>query len=407
MAENWFKPRGYKHLDVPVSASFAERVGDVQFAAAHVWSPLIHYSKATKRYRRDDHKTIYKNRPIMFASHRDACILSRYAHDLSEFLDAHYVISQLDDHVIAYRKLGRANYNFAADAYRFAISKSPCVVMCFDVTGFFDHLDHSILKTNLKKILGVSELSPDWYAVFRHVAKFRYIERADLAAHAVFGPRMTSARRAPIATMTEIKAERIKINCNLHSYGIPQGTPISAAFSNLYMLDFDSDLHEACGSIDALYQRYSDDILIVCAKDAAADIHSAVHASLAKLKLELSADKSEIVNFGTESPASFQYLGFEMSPEGAVIRPSSISRQWRKFKRTIRRTKAAGEKAIAAGAATKIFTKKLRKRFSPVGSRNFSSYARRAADAFDSDKSVKQVRRLERAADAAIRSLNR
>ena len=75
----------------------------------------------------------------MYASHRDACILSKYASDLTALLDAHYVASQLETYVIAYRQLGRANYDFAADAYKFALRKSPCVVMCFDVTGFFDN----------------------------------------------------------------------------------------------------------------------------------------------------------------------------------------------------------------------------------------------------------------------------
>jgi hypothetical protein len=95
-----------------------------------------------------------------------------------------------------------------------------------------------------------------------------------------------------------------------------------------------------------------------------------------------------------------------MSLSGAVVRASSMSRQWRKLKRNIRRAKMNGEKAIQDGTATKIFTKKLRKRFSPIGARNFSSYVRRAADAFDSKKLVSQVRRLERAADMAIRNLN-
>ena len=173
------------------------------------------------------------------------------------------------------------------------------------------------------------------------------------------------------------------------------------------MLDFDRNLADACIKVDALYQRYSDDILVVCSADSASALLSVVEASLATIKLSLSADKTEIVNFGTGSATTFQYLRFEMSPSGAVVRASSISRQWRKLKRNIRRAKAAGEKAIQAGVATKIFTKKLRKRFSPIGSRNFSSYARKAADAFESKKLVSQVRRLERAADTAIRNLNK
>jgi hypothetical protein len=343
----------------------------------------------------------------MYASHRDACILSKYASDLTTLLDAHYVATGLDGNVIAYRQLGRANYNFAADAYKFALSKSPCVAMCFDVTGFFDHLNHSILKNNLKRVLEVAELSPDWYKVFRQVAKFRAIEKTDLEDHSVFGPRLDDKSRAPIATISEIKAAGINIRCNPNRYGIPQGTPISAAFSNLYMLDFDRAMADACVEVGALYQRYSDDILIVCSTESANALLDRMQSLLAVHKLSLSADKTKVVNFGAGSAATFQYLGFEMSPSGAVVRASSMSRQWRKLKRNIRRAKTSGEKAIRDGTATKIFTKKLRKRFSPVGARNFSSYARRAADAFDSKKLVSQVRRIERAADVAIRELNK
>jgi RNA-directed DNA polymerase len=57
--------------------------------------------------------------------------------------------------------------------------------------------------------------------------------------------------------------------------------------------------------------------------------------------------------------------------------------------------------------ADKIYTKRLRKRFAPVGARNFSKYARRAAVAFGSKRIVRQVARLERMVDQAIREMNK
>ena len=59
-----------------------------------------------------------------------------------------------------------------------------------------------------------------------------------------------------------------------------------------------------------------------------------------------------------------------------------FARQWRKVKRAIKNTRKAGLMAISQGKAKKIFVSKLRKRFSPVGARNFSSYSRRAGAAF-------------------------
>jgi hypothetical protein len=407
LTQHWFKPRGYGHLDAPVGETFAAGVGGAGFAASHDWSVLIHYIDETKRYKPKKRKTVLKPRPIMYASHRDACILSKYAHDLTQLLDAHYAATNLHENVIGYRKLGRANYDFAAAACQFARAFAPCVVMCFDVTGFFDHLDHSILKRKLKQILKVDELSDDWYAVYRHVTRYKYIHKADVEAHPKFGPRIKAPCHAPVATISEVKDAGIQIHENRNKYGVPQGTPISAAFSNLYMLDFDGVMAEACAKVGGLYQRYSDDIIIVCPCEHEAAMEALVKSTLAGLKLDLSGDKTEIVQFDSGSHFPFQYLGFDISPAGAVIRASSMSRQWRKLKRGIRRTKEAGEKAIANGTATKIYTKSLRKKFAPVGSRNFSSYARNAADALESEKLLSQVRRWERAADKKIRDLNK
>ena len=143
----WFRSSGYKHLDVQIAEKFAERTANPDFVAAHSWLPLIKYIKRTKRYKPKHGKTVSKERQIMYASHRDACILKRYSLQLTDLLDKHYSSNGLDSAVIAYRKLGKANYDFSAEAFRFAIKMMPCSVLCFDITGFFDNLDHRILKS--------------------------------------------------------------------------------------------------------------------------------------------------------------------------------------------------------------------------------------------------------------------
>jgi RNA-directed DNA polymerase len=359
-------------------------VCDPPRVARHSWLPLIHYIKRVKRYKEKDGKTVYKNRDIMFASHRDACILSKYTSDLVKRLDQYYTKSGLNDYVIAYRKLGQSNYDFCAAAYRFARHREPCTVLCFDVTGFFDNLDHGILKCRPKGLLGVSELSSDWYAVFRHVTRFSTVERKALEAHPVFSKRMKEKSRHPIATISELHEAGIPIVTNPQKFGIPQGTPISSVFSNLYMLEVDAAMVDACGKIGALYQRYSDDILIICAPDREMDITNALKDVIVAHKLEIHNGKTERALFGPDSEDIFQYLGFNVSRGGASIRPTSLARQWRKAKRAIKTTKRVGEEAIAVGRADRIYTKRLRKRFAPVGARNFSKYARRAAHVFGS-----------------------
>ncbi|HWF95241.1 MAG TPA: reverse transcriptase domain-containing protein [Xanthobacteraceae bacterium] len=403
----WYLSSGYKHLDVPVGETFAAETANSDFVSSHSWLPLIKWVKRVKRYKPKVGQTVFKNRPIMYASHRDACILKRYARELTAALDDHYAKSGLNDAVIGYRKLGKANYHFSADAHRFATATMPCKVLCFDITGFFDNLDHRILKDRLRRILAVKELTQDWYQVFRAVTRYRAIERDHLEQHAVFGQRLAVMNRQPIATIAEIKAAGIVITPNPNKFGIPQGTPISSAFSNLYLMDFDRVLLGACAAHGALYQRYSDDILIICPVGAEEGLSAVVQKCLAEHHLMLAADKSDEQLFDPNLFSEFQYLGFNISPDGAVIRQSSLARQWRKVKRAIKNTRKAGLMAISQGKANKIFVSKLRKRFSPVGARNFSSYSRRAGEAFGSTKIARQVSRLERRADAAIRALQK
>jgi RNA-directed DNA polymerase len=406
MSLDWFKARGYAHFDAAVGAHYAQSVGK-SLVERHSWSPLISYTKRIKRYKPSLGKTQYKEREIMYASHRDSCILSKYSHELTGLLNKYYEEEKLENSVIAYRALGKANYDFSADAYRFATAHAPCLMLCFDVTGFFDNLDHKLLKERLKRILNVKELPKDWYSVFRHVTRYHHVRKDALAQHPKFGPKLAKRSRQPLATIAEVILAGIPIIPNKSgSFGIPQGTPISSALSNLYLVDLDKEMWALCNGVGALYQRYSDDILIICPLSQEAFLTKALTDQISLHKLEVNPSKIDRMVFDASKPEAVQYLGFNLSPSGAVIRQSSLSRQWRKLKRSIARATRAGTKAISEGKAKKIYTKKLRRRFDAVGARNFSSYSRRAAKSFGSKKIVRQVRRLERAADAAIRDLN-
>ena len=407
MPPAWFRPRTYRHFDVPVGEAFADKCNTPAFVEQHSWSPLISYVKRLKRYKPKLKKTVFKDRMIMYASHRDACIMSRYAAEVSRLLEEAYVEHGLAEAVIAYRKLGKSNYDFAASALHFARAGAPCVVLCFDVTGFFDNLDHAILKRRLADLIGSDRLPKDWYAVFKAVTKYHHVERGDLDAHPVIGERMKSRSHQPAATIAEVRQEGIPIKrSTTPGRGIPQGTPISAALSNVYMWGLDVAMLAACGAVGALYQRYSDDILIVCPQAAEASLTKALEDSLAALKLEIATDKTERALFDPLDPEVVQYLGFNICPTGTSIRPSSLARQWRKAHRMLRHTGRVGAEAVAAGRAPKVYTSKVRKRLLPIGVRNFSSYARRSARAFGSKQIVRQVRRLERMVERTLAEMN-
>jgi hypothetical protein len=321
-------------------------------------------------------------------------------------LDAYYESAGISENVIAYRRLGMANYHFSKDALEFIKNHRPCVAICFDVSGFFDNLDHSILKEKLKRILGTKELPQDWYQVYKRVSRYSYIEKACLNAHHIFKDRVLGSPKKPIATIQEINNAGIAIFKNTNRYGIPQGTPISSSLSNLYMIDIDSAMSAAAKERRALYQRYSDDILVICSPQDEVELVSLLRSEIDKHRLFLNDEKEDRALFDGSFEGIIQYLGFNLTERGALIRQSSLSRKWRSFKRSIRRIGKIGNEAIISGKSTRIYTYSLRRRFQPVGVKNFSSYARKSAKVLNSVAILKQIRKFERAVAKALRELN-
>lgn len=422
---DWFKRRPYRHFDKPVCEAFAKRAMDPTFVGGPDYQPgpLLHYVKEEKRYKYCDiaGKRVIKtkSRPIKYASHRDACVLSYYSRDLAQRLDVYYKAAGLSDNVIAYRALGKGNYHFAAEALAFAKANGPVTILAFDVTGFFDNLDHGLLKQRLKRILGEGKLPADWFKIFRQMTRFSFVDSEELRANPTFGPRLKLRTRDPIATISELKSLSIPFHPNPglrqkpeKSFGIPQGTPISAAFSNLYMIDYDAAAAQFCDNIGAFYRRYSDDILVICRDEDAAAVEAEMIRLMDLERLELNPDKIERTTFvpggSVVAGHGAQYLGFNLGPDGATIRHSSISRQWRKMRRAFKRTWKVAAANIAAGTADKAWTKRLRRRFTAQPGRNFSSYARRSAAAFGQDEKITgQLRRFERAVERELADLKK
>ena len=241
MGFEWFRARQYRHFDRPVGVPFLVKAMNPAYVGTHSFSPLIHYKDETKRYKPDLHKTRAKPRPIMYACHRDSAILGWYAFQLVDLLKAHYEANGLSACAIAYRALGKANYDFAAEAHAFAVANSPCTILAFDVTGFFDNLSHARLKRRLKELLQVSELPRDWYNVFRALTNFRFVTLEELRSNSKLSDRFHRRDGSPIATVAELKDLGVTFQENGQQLspprppsarGIPQGTPISAVLSN-------------------------------------------------------------------------------------------------------------------------------------------------------------------------------
>ncbi len=280
-------------------------------------------------------------------------------------------------------------------------------MLCFDVSDFFGSLNHKLLKARLKNLLGQNELTQDWYNIFRYITKYSWVDLDDLRRHPALQDRFKKQSIAPFATVAELRRMDIRINSNKNHRGIPQGTPISATLANLYMIQFDEVLHSWASGHGCLYRRYSDDILIVCPPDLAKEAEHIAVEQLTQEKLEANNEKTERWLFGHNLGNEPQYLGFTLSSNGVSIRASSLSRQWRKLRRSLRHTRRDGLAAIEKGTANTIYTKKLRRRFSALPATNFSAYARRSAAKLESPRIIRQIRRLERFADREITALKR
>src|SRR5690606_15456797 len=83
-------------------------------------------------------------------------------------------------------------------------------------------------------------------------------------------------------------------NKNGCQIGIPQGLPISATLSNIYLYDFDSSIvNEIVVHKNAYYRRYSDDIIIICNPKDVDQIEKRVTDLIKECKVEISKHKTE------------------------------------------------------------------------------------------------------------------
>ncbi|MFD2031491.1 hypothetical protein ACFSKM_16525 [Ancylobacter dichloromethanicus] len=156
MSLDWLKPRRYRHFDLPVNEAFAQKAMDPAIVSRHAFSPLIHYTKnrnaVQKKCPKSGTRTITQKKSAQLSTPHigTPAFFSYYAHQINQALDTRYKVMGISDNVIAYRALGRGNYNFAAEAMDYAQAEAPVVILAFDITSFFDTLDHGLLKQRLK-----------------------------------------------------------------------------------------------------------------------------------------------------------------------------------------------------------------------------------------------------------------
>jgi hypothetical protein len=399
--DGWYIRKSLPHFDFPLNFNDAyELVTDRSKIASHSFWPFIGYSDKKRRFRKinKEVKISSKVRPIRYCSHVDGYIYSYYCGMLNEAYELYIRETKISPTVIAYRKGIGNNIRFARQAFDEIRRRRRSCVICLDLKSFFDNIDHKILKRNLKLVLGVDLLPMDWYKIFRSLTQYSWVEYEVLIQLLDIDTANPPRRFCDATTFREkVKCDKNSIlQTNRSGTGIPQGSPLSAALSNVYMLGFDRALANYADQKGAYYRRYADDILIICAPYQGKRFFNKINKELRHLgsTICVSEDKTEIAVFcksgkNLVSDRPITYLGFKFDGRRVLFRDRTISRYYRRMTYVVRRI--ARPDLVKRGA--KIYKRTLLRQFSHLGHSNFYSYTRRAAREFGGRSLRRQLRR--------------
>lgn len=382
------RPAGYAHFDKKIGLnSVWNYITNPSKVATHSFLPFIHYDqvfyKFSKKKKKKKGKVKDKIRPICYSSHIDRCIYQYYGYLLNEKYNEFVYKSGISNSVVAYRtNLHKNNIHFAKEAFDF-MKKSDCNIMVGDFTGFFDNLDHKYLKKTLCEVLDVKTLSDDWYAVFKNITKYSKWDLIDLLklnnlvsdddirlkqeAHKdalngntrkaryyikEFDYKIKELNNKDLAlTKDDFKKYKKKyLSYNEKSFGIPQGSSISAVLSNVYMIYFDKKINEFVSKFNGLYLRYSDDFIIILPQYNEIkfeEIHKFLNNVVKETdRLSLQRDKTQMYSYKNNkilnitNPKNIyedhiDYLGFIFDGKEVTLRPKTISKYYYRMYRKL------------------------------------------------------------------------
>lgn len=379
----------YPHFDqVLKPAEIVAIVTDPTRVAQNRFYPLLRYSKGWQPFRGDPAKGKLrpkpKDRPIRYAARRDAYIYAYYRHLLMMPYEAELQRLGISDCPVAYRRIpiagdsrrGKCNINFAHEAFDKIRELGNCCALAIDISSFFESIDHGRLKELWCRLLKVNRLPPDHFAVFKNITQYRYVDKIDVYRRLGFyGVKSTTKNGQPVdgyllpyrdiptqlCSPLEFRQKVLGENGlypslvkpNDKLFGIPQGAPISDLLANLYLMDFDVELHKLATGLGGTYIRYSDDILLVLPIPAA-DALALMDTMPARIKkygdqLLIKPEKASLVEYkvgperqtatllaGKQGKHGLEYLGFRYDGKQVYLRDTTLSNLYRKVASTAR-----------------------------------------------------------------------
>lgn len=383
----------YAHFDLRVSLSMPsirKYVMDRTKIVTHSFYPFIHFEKKNSRYGKKGPK---KPRELYYCSHLDRCVYQRYAFLLNYQYNIWACENNIDDVAIAYRdNLGKNNIDFAKDAFDAIRSFPQCFIFVGDFTNFFDNLEHQYLKKMMCEVLGVERLPQDYFSVFKNITRFSSWDWKDIVKAAgeniaERGVRKKINSKETVLTKEQFQKNKKDIKKNISGVGVPQGSPISAVLSNIYMIKFDKDIKRYVTSKGGIYMRYSDDFIIVLPyeRDAEiADFTSYIFSYVESMKglIDLQKEKTSCYTYKDEviyegdQPSSINYLGFLFDGKSIRIRPRAITKYYYRMRR---KAHAIGRSNWISSKGRRISAKELYSIYSRNDEKQtFIDYARKA-----------------------------
>ena len=224
--------------------NFAATEADI--CASPHW-PLIGYITKERRIKKQADGTLkfqVKERPIEFASHRDAAVLEYYSRDLIESYERYISTTAFSASVLAYRSNIGNNIDHSKFLFDEIRLRGDCTAIAVDITSFFDRIVHDHLYHAICKVRGRSRLNGVDFKVFRRMTKFDWVDSAEARDRLGFrygrgkrickGPEFRSFLRKKVPSL---------INTNDKAFGIPQGTPLSGLYANISLLRAETHNH--------------------------------------------------------------------------------------------------------------------------------------------------------------------
>lgn len=405
----FYKNKRYTHFDSKKGIKLVRHlVENTNWVSHHGFYPFIHYEIKMVKYNGIKRKD--KGRHIYYSAHIDRYIYALYANKINSLYNQRANKDCINQCAIAYRNcLHKNNIHFAKEVFDFIKKVKDCFVIIGDFTNFFDSLDHIYLKGRLKDLLSVTRLPDDFYAVYKNITKFAYIDYQDLLN--VTGMTRKNFGRLKRA-LNVVEFHHVKkqyLRRNQKSYGIPQGAAISSVLSNVYMLEFDKKINDYTSSLHCLYRRYSDDFMLVIPKQSGISLNefwTRINNIIQCIpQLDLQPDKTKVFELtGSEvkninnilfpgqmcGNNNISYLGFTFDGSKVYIRDKTIHKYYSRLYHKIATINKYSELY-----KRNVFRKTLYERYTHLGNKNpwnckcgFLSYVNRAAKILG-DESIK------------------